>query len=373
MIGYLAPNDGNVPLEHTLTGRSIMANSGSNTGNLAFFYMGCRLVEGDITFLTHSDPRVKLCDAVIVPAANWIGGHTDIAFLAKALADVTCPILVLGLGAQSENEDQIPEIPDGTKAFLKLLNKKGARVGVRGEYSAKVLEHYGLKNFRVVGCPSLLTSSDKNLGRTMEEKIGRLSIENILIAAACIKGKLQSVERELFRMALYRRGSSYVVQRPSEFISVLTRQTLTPEEDAYLRMTASFLGLSGGKAELVAFLLEVGHVPVGVEGWSAHAQRFSCAINTRIHGTMVPFQAGVPSLCITHDTRTKELAERCKLPRITIAQFTENRHRLKTMFGSAQFDGAAFDENRTAVAQDYVAMLAEIGLMPSRHLQALAN
>lgn len=373
MIGYLAPNDGNIPREHVLTARSIMANSGNNTGNLAFFYMGCRLIEGATIHLTHSDPRLKSCDAIVIPAANWIGSHTDIMFLANALADISCPILVLGLGAQSEQDDRMPEIPDGTKAFLALLKKKNARITVRGKYSGDVVRHYGIENYHVVGCPSLMLSSNKKLGQDMESKIAKLSVENILIAAACMKGKLQSVERELYRMTSYCRGSSYLVQRPSEFVSILTRQPLTQDEETYLRTSAAFLGLSGGKPELSAFLLEKGYVPVGIEGWSAYTQRFSCTINTRIHGTMVPFQAGVPSLCITHDTRTQELSERCKLPHVSIAQFIENRHRLKTLFASAQFDGNAFDENRTTIAQEYVDMIKMIGLKPSKHLEALAN
>jgi polysaccharide pyruvyl transferase WcaK-like protein len=131
--------------------------------------------------------------------------------------------------------------------------------------------------------------------------------------------------------------------------------------------------MDGGLAELRQFLCRHGHVPTSIDSWRSYLRRFSCSINTRIHGTMVAIQSGIPALCVCHDTRTRELAERMKLPALEIATFIEARYEIKRLFAATKFDGAAFDRTRQEAASEYIALFNELGLKPSPHLQSFAS
>ena len=83
--------------------------------------------------------------------------------------------------------------------------------------------------------------------------------------------------------------------------------------------------------------------------------------------------AGIPSLCITHDTRTRELSRRLALPHIEPKDFMETRFSIASMFKRTQFSGDAFDANRRAIAEAYLRVFEKAGVQPSRHLLSLGE
>jgi polysaccharide pyruvyl transferase WcaK-like protein len=114
-------------------------------------------------------------------------------------------------------------------------------------------------------------------------------------------------------------------------------------------------------------------VPDSINGWIHHVRRFTAAVNTRIHGTLMSIAAGVPAVCIWHDTRTRELSQRLRLPHISIRDFTTHRHNLSEVFANSGFDAEAFDEGRREIATTYASILRDAGLPASRHLQTFLS
>jgi hypothetical protein len=60
-----------------------------------------------------------------------------------------------------------------------------------------------------------------------------------------------------------------------------------------------------------------------VEQWLEDSSRFDFSLGGRIHGNMVAFQAGVPSLFITVDERSSELVRTMDLPSVNVANFLD--------------------------------------------------
>jgi len=278
--------------------------------------------------------------------------------------------MVVGLGAQAEREDEIPKIDDACLEFLREISARSPFIAVRGEYTARVCREFGITNVKVLGCPSILISADRELGRKISKRMTQIrpEPEAVAVHAACHKGALINVERELIRYVRLFEGSSYVVQRPPEMISALYQQELSDQETSYLTKIAPFFGFHEGVGQLTAFLRRHGYVPTSIDSWMTFLQRFSCCINTRIHGTIIPIQAGIPAVCVVHDTRTKELAERLKLPALTLQKFIETRYDIFRMFAATSFDGVAFDIERRRIAEEYVSLIRELKLTPSDHL-----
>lgn len=375
MIGYLAANDGTVAGKPSESADGIMSHSGRNVGNLAFWHVVRRLFDDEVSYIpwkTTGGLPQKL-KALVIPAANFIGAHANLAPLTQIIRALDVPTLVLGLGAQSESENTLPPVDDSVKQFLSEASRCGPALAVRGEYSARVCRAFGIANVKVLGCPSVLMNGRRDLGEFLEARISRFEPDNVAVHAACRKGNLTTVERELVRIVQLQNGSAYIVQRPPELVAAIFREDLPPAHVAYLADMARFLGMSGGAADLTRFLRRYGHVPTSIDAWRSFLRRFSCAVNTRIHGTIVALQTGIPALCICHDTRTRELAVTLKIPAVDVGKFVELRYELKRLFLAAEFDGAAFDENRRRLAREYVMLFETVGLTPSAHLRALAK
>ena len=376
MIGYLAANDGTASGPAAQSAGALMRATGRNVGNLAFWYATRRLFDDEVTFVPWKTKGVALptnLRALVIPAANFIGAHANLAPIIEIIRELDVPTLVVGLGAQSESEAAAPAVNGTVTEFLAEAARRAPYLAVRGEYSAQVCRDFGVPNVKALGCPSVLMNKDQDLGKLIAGKIAALEPDHIAIHAACRKGNLTNVEREFIRYVNLYPGSSYVVQRPPELAAAIFQDPLMPADSAYLGEMAQFLAMRDGADELQQFLRRFGYVPTSIDSWSAFLRRFSCSINTRIHGTMIALQTGIPALCVTHDTRTRELATRMKMPALDVPKFVESRYDIKRLFQVTRFDGAAFDAGRREVAHEYVTLFKTFGLTPSRHLLAFTQ
>ena len=374
-VAYFAENLGYVSEPFNLTVDQLMHQTGHNIGNLAFWYATQKLLDEDFLLVgwhTKASDLKKDISALVIPAANFLNSTANLQNIANLIRDLDKPCLTIGLGAQSESEDHFPDISDSVIDFLRQVSSRTEKIGIRGEYSVRLCKQHGIMNVDPLGCPSLLISKDKNLGVKLEEKFRSFDGEKIAVHGACIKGDLRSVENELLRIVKLGKGSRYFIQRPKEFIKAIFDEKMDDNEKKYFKKCTDFLGMNDAN-ELVAFLKEYGVMPTSIPAWMYDIQHYAGSINTRIHGTMVSMQSGVPAICIVHDVRTRELAKSMHIPYLETGEFIGKRYNLCRIFRNIEFDGALFDRNRKRVAQEYVKMVKKCGLTPSAHLQYLAD
>jgi hypothetical protein len=372
-VAFLAENLGRMESSFRMSADQIMASTGHNVGNLAFWYAANRLLEAEPYLVGwHTKPKDVPSDvrAFVIPAANFLNVTADLSRIAELVKGLDVPVLLVGIGAQSESKDEIPILKQGVIDFLNEVSIRAPYIGVRGDYSKAVCGKYGVANAKVMGCPSLFINSSPDLGIKIQRKIETLDVQKIAVHAACIKGPLANIERELTRYVLQYPGSAYVIQRPPELIKLMHDEALTQENAEYVKKCADFLALgSTDESRIRNFMKTFGYVPEGIESWALWLRSFSCGINTRIHGTMIGLSAELPSICIWHDTRTYELAKRMRVPTISGEGFLDLRHRPKELFNRIKFDGKDFDDNRLSLAKQFRALIEEVGLVPSQHLK----
>ncbi|MNN13899.1 Polysaccharide pyruvyl transferase [compost metagenome] len=92
-----------------------------------------------------------------------------------------------------------------------------------------------------------------------------------------------------------------------------------------------------------------------------YLRRFDFVVGARIHGVMLAIQAGVPGLCIAHDSRIRELCEKCKIP-FVMADDVKNGITIADLPHLVEFDGKAFDQNRELIAEQYRTFFQNNGL-----------
>ncbi len=300
--------------------------TGRNTGNLLIGYglrsilksNHCRTWNG----LDTPDWIREHFDALVIPAANFIFRSFDFGYLANLIEKVDLPVLVAGLGAQASRDGfDIKQIPEGTIRFVKAAAERCNSIAVRGAFSAEVISEMGVKEIRVLGCPSLVTHGDTQLPLRHTPTKEKLKI--------CINGSrnvtghsfdpisARRIERDILEYGI-RNQCSYVYQ--NEFPELLISNGETPiDAAAQLTSIITSLSLDQTVAELHNYIASHGAAFYSVPAWMQWISQFDFVVGTRFHGNMIAALAGVPSMVITHDSRTAEMCETISFPSVSVS------------------------------------------------------
>jgi hypothetical protein len=368
-VAYLAENFGSLP-SGSLSLESAMHLCGHNVGNFAFWNAARKLFDAEIRLFGFGSKIEALSrdnvDFVVIPAANFLNATANLDWLARLIRELDKPVVVVGLGAQSEREEAIPELKPGTVDFLREAAARTPYLAVRGPFSKRVCEAYGVTNVRVLGCPSLFTNPDRQLGAAIEARWSR-PIDKLAIHASSIKAHVRHAERMLFGLLASHPGSSYIIQRPIELMKVARGEALSEAESTYVDKVHAFLAPDQSRAGFDRSIRMAGVVPSSIDSWLFMLEGHSHSVGTRIHGAMLSLSAKLPTLCITHDTRTRELCEVLKVPSIECTKVS-GFSSVADMFAARSFSGEAFEDNRTALGKQYKALMNEVGLGASKYL-----
>ena len=370
-----------VPDSGRLDSRTLFGLAGHNTGNFAFTHAIRRQVVGWGDAI-HEGARAtpdrmrEAGDICVIPGANKLGRHADLGKMAELLEAADLPTVVLSLGAQSNVDYGIPELPEGTVRWVRAVVDRSpagcANIGVRGEFSRDVLSAYGFENVRIVGCPSLFLSPSPALGRSIERRVGAAP-RRVAVAAGGPRWKhLARIEQSLTRMVTTTDGA-YVCQAPHAMLALAHGDAteLGDEElDACREYVDREMSLGGFRAWVRRFAVAFYDVPE----WIEFLRAFDFVIGTRIHGVLLGLQAGIPALCVVSDSRTRELCETMAIPHVLAREHAGGfrRDELMPIFES-RFDSDEFDANRSRLAAAYCMLLQENRLVPDPALQAFAN
>lgn len=366
---YLAQNYGELggPMANA---RSVMHHSGHNLGNFAFWNATRLLLKANTTCIPFGKLKVEDpedYDLLVVPAANFLNPTSDLGWLADIIEDLRIPVLVFGLGAQSEHDNAPVQLTDGTVRFLQVAAQNTPYLAVRGEYTRSVCAAYGVENVQVMGCPSIFTNPDRGLGKKIEAAADR-RVSRVAVHASSIKAHVRDAERYVFGLLQAFPGSSYIVQRPAELIKIILDEATEEKDQAYLARVHEFLAPDMTFEEFIGVLKSSGFLPYSIPSWCFHLRSYSHSLGTRIHGALMSMSAALPTVCITHDTRTRELCETLKVPNIAPGALTRFSS-VRDLFMAKKLNGAEFEANRTALAKQYVDLIETAGFTPTKYIR----
>lgn len=349
---------------------------GHNVGNLAFHHAIYNQIGGPASHPWNAPiEALNAAGAIgVIPAANQVGAHADFGGLGKRFEELEIDLVAIGLGAQSNSAGDMPIVPEGTLNWIRKIVDRSRHgkpnISVRGPFTQKVLDHYGFEGKSVVlGCPSLFINADPDLGKKIAARYK--SPKRFAVAAGHPNwGNLREIERSLARV-ITKTGGSYVGQATLEMVK-LTRGEASTLELKTLSRLRDYILPEYELGEFITWANTHGNVFFHIDSWMEHYRTFDLVIGARIHGTILALQAGVPGVCIAHDSRTEELCRTMMVPFIHWSDYSQgiSRAQLAQIF---QFDGEAFDKNRKVLATRYVAFLEENGLTPSAELKSLAT
>ena len=339
---------------------AIYAECGNNTGNLVFWHA----FNGHVANIEkqfygfHFDPAaINKCDSLVFILANHVNPSFDLGFLAERLDKVTVPVLAVGLGVQMPFGAEVGDLPQGSKDFFAVLARKASQIGVRGETTKQALSRLGIDNVVVVGCISNFIA-DKFASVLAAMDFRKAAFKSVLLNNDFINSVLPL---SLLALALFPRANfDFIVQAPIDLLRLTRneRERITPDYMATLRRAIQPFVARGESEE--AILRRV-FSPFDTSAWLEFVKRYDFAFGSRMHGNMVCFQAGVPTIFVAHDGRTAELLSTMELPRIDIVAASQITSR-EQLLDAVNFDPAAHLDRRSMLATRYRAMLAEAGL-----------
>ena len=337
-------------------------SAGRNTGNLLVGHAAHRQLKHAAlgAMHTHRPEQVREhFDRIVVVATNFLSPHFDLSGLADIVETADLPCLMVGLGAQAHDYEKLaPRIPAGTVRFVRAVADRSRVIGVRGEYTASVLHDLGVANVAVLGCPSFYTNLTAPLRVQRKpfagvEKIAVTGTTDVVGLSFDPQAKAE-VERTLFRLA---DASSHPYVFQSELPEIVYLEDPGPERAPPLKRSAHRMEYRNVD-HYAAAVRRIGRVFFDVDEWFDFVRGQDLVIGTRLHGAVAALLQGVPAIVIYHDSRTREICELLRLPRIGVTE-------ARGLSLAAIYDRVSFDEltpRHAALIPRYVDFLERNGV-----------
>lgn len=266
---------------------------GENTGNLAFWDSIERLFAPKI--VPYSAETIGGCGRVVVTDLIWIRQGACYPHLEKLVDACPIPFIPVSVGLQSGDFDPHFKLSPETVRLLKKMEER-ALLGVRGYYSADILERHGIRNTAVIGCPSMYRW--KNAALKISAADGcKKACANFRTFYGC----LSAPEKHFLR---------YCADRGMRFIEQTARKFL-PE---HAQDTAFYNYVAG-------WLYREAAMPLGIREWFSALDGCSFSMGGRFHGNVIALWKGIGALFLTVDSRTRELTDFFSLPSMSLSAF----------------------------------------------------
>lgn len=327
-----------------------------NTGDMMVYDSTLKLLDFEaLDVLAISDPKPEQIerynrdfDYVFLRASNFIHEHMNWEKAVWVLEQLKIPVYALGVGAQAETKRDIT-LSDESRKVWQLIAERSPAIGVRGAYSAEVLNANGIKNVEVIGCPSLFRTRNRDLKLRLKpaDEVRRIAF---------------SLRRET--SSYYAADMASFVKLQKELLLKLSRAFDTlitihgePEEKSF------FVNYAEGKRKAVEYFVRTGwfdqetrpelqklyernlFLNDRVEDYDTMIAGRDFGIGYRVHGVLPALAQGTPATLVDYDTRSGELAETFSIPHAKDTEFLSRS--FDELFDPSQFDQftARFPQN----------------------------
>ena len=326
---------GRVPHAYRMDAATLAAVSGYNLGNFVFRHALHSILAdfADFQPVVGEEFRALVAggekvEHLLVSCANWLGQTAqDEQFnlgRATMIESVDGPVTAFGLGVQAKEmlHDGVARLGPNTIRLARALSERCQQLSVRDELTRRTLEASGVQNAVVTGCPSGFINGDADLGAQLAARAESLrstlktwdEVRNAISEVTGGHGNSGKVLSRQMRM-LAETPAFYVIQTPLLLPFILGDRSNIPQD---YRSHNPFMTQPGRltntlKAKSLHF--------TDVDSWMDFSRSCDMSLGMRIHGTIVPLQAGTPSILVAHDSRTVGLADAMCVPWISPEEF----------------------------------------------------
>lgn len=277
-------------------------------------------------------------DYVFLRGSNYLHSAMDWENAPSILEKLRLPIIAFGIGAQAPSKGPLV-LSEGTRRVLAIIAERSVSLGVRGAYTADVLWSQGIRNARIIGCPTVFRNNDPNL------RIDLPPLESVRKVAYTLRREVDpTYAKDLPRyldlqrdtiLDLSRRFNLDVLaqgeveeknilwgnpeQRQRNIAKLRAENWLRGEDDPLERLYDTNLFYADSVAEFEQKL-----------------RTKQLVLGYRLHGNLLGLANRVPSVYFTYDSRTAEFAETLQIPSFDV--FSGRTFRLEDYWDQGLFE-----------------------------------
>lgn len=255
-------------------------------------------------------------DYVFLRGSNYINSSMKWQQAGAVIDKLKIPVIAFGIGAQAPAHGTL-ELSNESERVLRTIADRCETMGVRGAYTADVLWRTGIKNVRVIGCPTLFRHRDPGL------RIDLPPLASVCKAAFTLRREVSatyaqdiprylSVQRDTI-LALARRFELSVSAQGEIEEKKAVLGTLEQREEAIGALRAAGW-LEGDDDPLTALYRNALFYSDVVADYDRYVRRQDLVLGYRLHGNLIALACGIPSVYFTYDSRTAEFVETFRIP-----------------------------------------------------------
>jgi len=282
----------------------------TNTGNSYITYAMLRLMGKNSEYLNRKTSHGNLYAAPLDPAeAERINAEFSHVFFTlqdhirldfedrfyvhacDALERLHLPIIAYSLGANNTSGVSLAKnLSPAKRRFLAMLSKKCAVIGIRGAFTASILDELGIHNYHITGCPSYF---ERGPNRCIPHRPWSDALD---VGAT---GFFSHPDRQRLRYFLQ---SEVIPAKIVYFTDALLKEDYASCGDLIRKPYMDSLSAAIKRGNIALY--------ADMDAWRDDiANHVNFVIGTRLHGAIMALNAGRPAIVTNIDMRS---AETCK-------------------------------------------------------------
>ena len=277
-------------------------------------------------------------DYVFLRGSNYLHSAMDWENAPAVLEKLRLPIIAFGIGAQAPSKGPLL-LNEGTRRVLAIIAERSVSLGVRGAYTADVLWSQGIRNARIIGCPTVFRNNDPNLrielpplervrdvAYTLRREVDPTYAQDLPRYLDLQRGTILDLSRR-FNLDVLAQGEveeknilwGNTAQRARNIAKLREENWLRGEDDPLERLYGTNLFYADSVAEFEQKL-----------------RAKDLVLGYRLHGNLLGLANRVPSVYFTYDSRTAEFAETLQIPSFDV--FSGRPFRLEDYWDQGLFE-----------------------------------
>jgi polysaccharide pyruvyl transferase WcaK-like protein len=279
-------------------------------------------------------------DFVFLRGSNYINATMNWRQSVAVLERLRLPVIAFGIGAQAPVKGKL-ELSEESKKVFRIIADSTTSIGVRGTYSAEVLADIGIRNVRIVGCPTAFRNNDpelaiklpplgevRDVGVTIRREVSPTYAQDI--------GRYLKVHRDLIKSTSRRFDTILMAQGEVEEKKIVFGTDAQREEAIALLKADPALAESYFDAEVEQLYRNRLFYSDVVADYETVVRGQDLVLGYRLHGNLMALANGTPSIYFTYDSRTAEFAETFQIPSYDV--FSERPFALEDYWVQSLFD-----------------------------------
>ena len=189
------------------------------------------------------------------------------------------------------------EIAHEFKPFLEVISEKSASLGIRGYITKEALARIGIHNATVIGCPTYFENGEQQ---------------------EIVKKKLTDVS-PILGVGLFARKEPnplvYICQSEKIGLKICHGEEILPEEICEFQQNSlQYPGYAN--CFIQALRRDKVKTFCNMDDWKRFIQteKIELSVGTRVHGSIMAMNAGVPAVCTAGDSRALEMCSYLGIP-----------------------------------------------------------